>query len=161
MRSLENTYEPFFGLIIDYVRNKVPNAIFVLHETWAYEPDATHGNFIRYNRNQQKMYECLKNCYSEMAVKYQLPMIPCGDVIQEVRKLDQFNREKNGISICRDGFHMDFVYGRYLLACIWAKKLLNITLRDNRFVPELEWQKKQTDKELLKEICKAVDHFEM
>ena len=157
----KDTYEPFLGLIVDYVRRKVPNATFVLHQTWAYEPDSDHGKFIRYDRNQQKMYEALERCYKEMAAKYQLPMIPCGDVIQEVRRLDAFNREKGGISLCRDGFHMDFIYGRYLLACVWAKKLFHITLEDNRFVPKLEWQENQTDIELLQEICKVVDCYDV
>lgn len=155
------TYDPFLGLLIEHVRKKVPNAVFVMHETWAYEPDSNHGCFVRYNCNQQQMYETLRTCYREMAEKYQLPMIPCGDVVQEVRKLDPFNREKGGMSLCRDGFHMNFIYGRYLLACVWAKKLLNITLEDNCFVPKLEWSEKPVDMELLEIIRKAVDDFEM
>ena len=111
--------------------------------------------------SQQEMYEALEKCYKEMAAKYQLPMIPCGDIIQKVRKLDSFNRKKGGISLCRDGFHMDFIYGRYLLACVWAKKLFHIELKDNSFVPKLEGQEKQTDRGLLQEICKVVDCYEM
>lgn len=156
-----DTYEPFLGLMAEYIRKKVPGATFMMHETWAYEIDSDHGNFVRYNRNQQEMYERLNTCYKEMAEKYGMPLIPCGDVIQEVRKLEPFYVPGGGLSLCRDGFHMSWIYGRYLLACVWAKKILGVTLQGNAFVPKTDFPGEEAREELLVVIKDAVDKFEM
>lgn len=151
------TYEPFLGNLIGYIKEKVPGARFVLHQTWAYELDSNHDNFGRYNCNQAEMYEKLSTCYKAMADKYNLPMIPCGDVIQKLRQLEPFHVQTGGISLCRDGFHMSFVYGRYALACTWAKKLLQISLQDNTFIPATEYETVPADENLLALIRKVVE----
>jgi len=155
-----DTYEPFLGLILKYLQNRAPQAKFLLHETWAYEMNSDHGHFLRYDRDQQTMYERLKSCYQEMAQKYQLELIPCGDVIQQVRTLPEFCVQAGGLSLCRDGFHMSYVYGRYLTACVWAKKLAGISLKNNGFVPVSVYSDEQADEKLLAVIRNAVDSFE-
>ena len=45
------TYEPFLSLMCDYLREKCPQAKLYLHQTWAYEIDSPHGNFMRYSRD--------------------------------------------------------------------------------------------------------------
>lgn len=157
----KDTYEPFLGLIISHIRNKVPEAKLFLHETWAYEMDSDHWGFMRYERNQQQMYTRLSSCYKEMVSKYGLELIPAGDVIQNVRTLPEFCVQTGGLSLCRDGFHMSYVYGRYLLACVWAKKLLGITLKNNGFVPKSVFSDEQSDEVLLSVLREAVDKFEM
>lgn len=157
----KDTYEPFLGLMKDYIREKTPQASFVLHQTWAYELDSDHGNFARYHRSQQEMYTRSKSCYEEMAQKYDLPLIPCGDVIQALRKLEPFQYENGGLSLCRDGFHMSFLYGRYALACTWAKKLLGITLRENTYVPVDMSVEENADETLLTLIRNTVDAMSM
>lgn len=131
------SYEPFLGLITEYLRKEAPNAKLLLQETWAYEPDSPHFNFMRYNRDQKLMYRKLDSCYRSMAEKYGWTLIPSGTIIQKIREADgsPFNREQGGISICRDGFHMGWVYGRYLLACIWTRILFGVSLKENTFVP--------------------------
>lgn len=131
-----NTYEPFLGLVLNHIREKAPAARILLHETWAYEINSTHGNFMRYNRNQQEMYERLHSCYTQMAGKYALDLIPSGSVIQAVRKLPEFCVPDGGLTLCRDGFHMSFDYGRYLLALVWCKTILGISPREISYIPE-------------------------
>ena len=157
----KDTYEPFLGWIISHIRKKAPEAKLFLQETWAYEIDSDQWGFVRYERDQQKMYERLSSCYKEMAEKYELGLIPCGDVIQAMRKKPEFCVQTGGLSLCRDGFHMSYVYGRYLLACVWAKKLLGISLEGNTFVPRSVFSEEQADETLLAVIRDAVDSFEM
>lgn len=152
-----NSYEPFLGLIVTHIKEKVPKAKLYLHETWAYELDSTHKNFMRYHRNQQEMYEGLHNCYMQMATKYELELIPSGSVIQKVRTLPEFHVPSGGVSLCRDGFHMSFDYGRYLLACIWLKKLTGTSLKDISYIPESPVLKAVPGKELLGILCDSVD----
>ncbi|HHV59067.1 MAG TPA: DUF4886 domain-containing protein [Clostridiaceae bacterium] len=131
----ENTYEPFLGLITDYLKRQAPESEFMLQKTWAYDINSTHQNFMRYNRSQEEMYERLSKCYADMAEKYGLSLIPCGDVIQNLRKLELFDLRKGGRSLCRDGYHMHFIYGRYALAYTWARVLLGRSLEHISYMP--------------------------
>ena len=131
-----DTYEPFLGQLTEVFRREAPNARLLLQETWAYDTTSTHGGFARYRRSQQEMYQRLRRCYTTMAETYGLELIPCGDVIQQARALPAFCMEQGGRSLCRDGFHMSFGYGRYLLALVWIKTLCGASVQNNTYVPE-------------------------
>ena len=130
------TYEPFLGNLTGYIREQVPGAEILVQETWAYEIDSTHANFPRYHNSQQEMYERLHKAYGEAACRHGLKLIPCGDIIQNLRKLSPFDYEKGGISLGRDGFHMNYIYGRYALALTWYKTITGNSVADNTYIPE-------------------------
>lgn len=130
-----DTYEPFCGLLLGYLKKEAPEAQTVLHQTWAYEADSDHGSFMRYHRDQQEMYQRSRENYRAISGKYGIPLIPCGDVVQNIRRHPEFDTARGGRSICRDGFHMHFLYGRYALACTWAKALLNAPVEDCTYLP--------------------------
>lgn len=153
------SYEPFLELLLDYIRPKAPRVEILLHETWAYEIDSTHGNFMRYHRNQEEMYEKLHGCYTRMATKYSLDIIPAGTVIQRVRALPEFDVAAGGQTLCRDGFHMGHDYGRYLVALVWARKLLQISVKNNTFVPDSEYIEKAPQENLLQILRDAADEL--
>ena len=153
------SYEPFLPLLVDYIKSKAPYAKLYLQETWAYEITSTHGNFMRYNRDQALMYEKLHSCYTQMAEKYQLRLIPSGTVIQRLRQLPEFHVPSGGLSLCRDGFHMSFDYGRYTLACVWLKTLLGIQLEPVDYVPQSINLDHTLDAYLLRTIRCEIDNF--
>ncbi len=144
-----DTYEPFCEFLFGYLKKEAPKAQICLHQTWAYEADSDHGGFIRYRCDQQEMYQRSRSNYRAIAEKYGIRLIPCGDVIQNIRKHPEFETEKGGKSICRDGFHMHYLYGRYALACTWAKALLDAPVRDCSFVPECHETEEVSDPHLL------------
>lgn len=153
-----NTYEPFLGLLVNYLKEKAPQAKLFFNQTWAYEPDSTHGNFIRYNRNQTEMYEKLTAAYKTMAEKYNLPLIPSGELIQKLRTTEYFEYGNAERSICRDGFHLSFLYGRYAVACLWAKKMLGISAMENDFVPAVNFMPyEEADMAIIEMIKNMVD----
>ena len=139
-----------------YLKKEVPEAQIVLQQTWAYEVDSDHGAFIRYNRNQQEMYQRSRDNYHTIAEKYGVSLIPCGDVIQNIRSHPEFDVTRGGRSICRDGFHMHFLYGRYALACTWAKALLNAPVQDCHFLPCSCETKEVPEQHLLSLIRKVI-----
>ena len=151
-----DTYEPFMGILVETFRREAPGARILLQETWAYEHTSTHNGFLRYHRSQQEMYEKLRRCYYAMAEKYQLEVIPCGDLIQTARALPAFDTRAGGQTLCRDGFHMN-LYGRYLLACAWLKKLCGVSVSNNPFVPESGCGVDVVDETLLQLIRDTVD----
>lgn len=148
-----DTYEPFMGIIVDFLRKSAPKAKLFLHQTWAYEKTAAHPAFIRYDCDQAQMYNRLSKCYSAIAKKYGLPIIPCGDAVQTARQKSPFDVDKGGISLCRDGFHMHLVYGRYLLAVTLCRALLGVVVPSD-FVPTNPAQS-AADPELLKVLNAA------
>lgn len=133
-----DTYEPFLGKIVAYFRENAPEARLFLHETWAYEKSSDHESFARYNRDQQEMFDRLQSAYTAMAGKYQLQLITCGEMIQKLRKTPYF-QEEGDRSICRDGFHMHYLYGRYALGCMWAAAIAGVSIKDNAFQPYTEY----------------------
>lgn len=149
------SYEPFLTILTDYFRQNAPDAKLYFHETWAYDTTSPHKNFLRYNRNQQEMYEKLRRNYYAMAEKHSLTLIPSGDVIQAVRATPEFNMEAGGRSLTRDGFHMSRSYGRYLLALIWAKVILGLDASSSRYVPDDEAE--PVEDELLNVLRSTVD----
>lgn len=132
------SYYPYTEKLLDYVRTMRPNAAIWLHETWAYETDSDHELYVRYHNNQKEMYAALKKCYEQIRREFALPMIPAGDLIQALRETKEFDYQNGAPSLCRDGFHMSLSYGRYAVAALWYKILLNGNVMDNTFLPEKE-----------------------
>ncbi len=129
------TYHPYLEYITEYIKRKLPRAEPLLHETWAYETDSLHPDFVKYHQSQHEMYEKLSKAYRSTAKQVGIRLIPCGDVIQELRKKEPFIYGHGGMSICRDGFHMNVIYGRYLLAAVWYKTLTGNSVCNNTYIP--------------------------
>lgn len=133
--GLAETYHPWLESMINYIREKVPRAEILLQETWAYEIDSLHSGFANYGQNQQEMYEKVSAAYREAAAQAGVRLIPCGDVVQKLRTRAPFIYEEGGMSLCRDGFHMNIIYGRYLLAATWYRTLTGRNVCHNSYIP--------------------------
>lgn len=133
--GLEETYEPYLGLLKTFFQRHCPEAVLLLHETWAYELDSDHGAFPRYQCDQEEMFRRLRQCYHHAAQTHHLQLIPTGEVIQRVRKESPFRYHLGERSLCRDGYHLDFVYGRYLAAAVVYSALTGRDIRTNSFSP--------------------------
>lgn len=81
------TFEPYAGTIIDYVKKYAPTAKIVIHQTWAYREDCP---LFKNGLNQQTMFERLVDAYDQLAKKYDLEIVPVGTAIQEARKLPRW-----------------------------------------------------------------------
>ena len=127
--GLPETYEPYLTNLIKYV-SKRSNAKLMLHQTWAYETNAVHTDFPKYDRSQEKMYNALCDAYKKAMEEHDMEIIPVGTAVQISRKT--FSRN----NITRDGFHLDFWYGRYLGACTWYETLYGTSVVGNSYVPK-------------------------
>lgn len=130
------TYNPWLSELAAYVREHCPQAELLLHKTWAYELDSTHDAFVRYHNSQMEMYQKLTFCYQKAAEQIKVRLIPSADVIQEVRQRAGFCYEQGEQSLCRDGYHMQMIYGRYLLGALFYMFLSGRDIRVNMFCPE-------------------------
>ena len=132
------SYFPYIGLLAGEVRARAPQAQLWVHQTWAYELDSSHPAFARYGHNQSAMFHALESAYQQAASAIGAPIIPCGSVIQRLRALQPFDYAHGGRSLCRDGFHMDLLYGRYALAAVWYERLTGRDVRETAFTPLTE-----------------------
>lgn len=129
------TYEPWLEKVIGFFRQECPTAEILLQKTWAYETDSTHEAFSRYHNSQYEMYERLSECYEKAVEKIKARLIPSADVIQKVREEKGFRYSEGEKSLCRDGFHMDMIYGRYLVAALIFSFVTGKDIRKNSFIP--------------------------
>ena len=84
------TFEPFAGNIIDYVRKHAPQAEIVVQQTWAYRADDPR---IRpdgaWGIDQTEMYNRLTANYRDLAKRYGLRIIPTGYAVQLARQNEE------------------------------------------------------------------------
>ena len=156
-----DTFYPYILDISKYVSKLAPSAEQLLHQTWAYEIDSDHSGFVNYDRDQGKMYHSIEAAYKILAERLSLKVIPCGNVIQKLRSYPVFDYGKEGRSLCRDGFHMDLIYGRYALAATWYEFVLKESILENGFIPqklegnEIDTSKIKLIKDIVHEIIKS------
>jgi hypothetical protein len=151
-----DSYYPYIVNLSNYIRQHVPEATQLIHQTWAYELDSAHEHFAFYHNSQKEMYEKLVKCYATVAKELSLGLIPSGEVVQKLRKLSPFDYRNGGKSLCRDGFHMDYVYGRYALAATWYEYVMKKDILNNGYVPPAVDGVVVEDKEL--EVMKQCVH---
>lgn len=133
--GLPETYHPYLENMANYIHQQRPAAQLLLQQTWAYEIDSLHVKFGNYGHSQEEMYQKLSAAYKNAAQLLGVRLIPCGDVIQALRKKEPFLYNQGGMSLCRDGFHMNVIYGRYLLAAVWYRTLTGNSVRNNSYIP--------------------------
>ena len=147
------SYQPYLNDVIAVVKEACPDAKILMHKTWAYEIDATHPCFVRYDNDQQHMYKCLSEAYKKAADDINAEIIPSGDVIQYLRdNTKEFDYKNGGLSLNCDGFHLTGGYGRYAAALTWYCKLFGGKTADVSFVPSL-----CDDENLVNVVKTAVD----
>ncbi len=152
------TYYPFMTNLVAYVREIQVNCEIMIHQTWAYEIDSTHESFERYHFSQKEMFEALKKAYRQVARELDIKVIPFGEVIQAIRQNKNFNYQETGRSLCRDGHHMDMLYGRYALALTWYIYLVSKEVDKIQFQPNMGDGVMMTEDEMdiIKECVKSV-----
>jgi len=127
--GMYETYQPYLTELAAYVRKTCPSAKLYFHQTWAYDVESDHPAFVRYEYNQQQMYDRLTAAACQAAESIDVPVIPVGEVIQALRQ------QNLPVSLVRDGFHLSLGYGRYAAAATWYITVLGGTITDNTFLP--------------------------
>lgn len=130
--GIRSSYEPWLTLLVDTVRAYQPEAQLCWMQTWAYSKDAKHPAYPRYHNDQQEMWDSICSCTRYVQERFKildlrLQIIPCGAAIQNARQT------KLGDTLCRDGYHLNYIYGRYTAACVWYEILTGKDVRFNHY----------------------------
>jgi hypothetical protein len=129
------SYHPYLQKLIDHIRLKLPNTKLWWHQTWAYEVDSTHPHFEKYGYDQETMWDGILKSSRKMYMFGFDEIVPSGLAVQNLRKEKFFDYPNGGMSVCRDGFHMNLVYGRLLVASVWYEKLFGANILSNDYMP--------------------------
>ena len=152
LSGIYETYEPYLSSILTIIKKSQPQAKIFFHQTWAYEQDSKHVDFVRYNNSQNYMFECIKNASNKVSETFNIRLIPTGKVIQTLREtLPIFNYKNTGNSLCRDGFHLSYDYGRYAAAAVWFRTLTGEKVK----IPNVQ----NFDTEILRQILSVVNEI--
>ena len=119
--------------IINYVRETVdPFVKIYWHMTWAYQGNAGHAEFPKYDKNQMTMYNAILNCVQTRIVGNLNVegILPSGTAIQNLRT------SYLGDTLTRDGYHLSYDIGRYTAALTWYKELTGADITDLTVVPK-------------------------
>lgn len=111
--GLANSYSKLDEMIA-IVKEKNPQAKLIWNMTWAYQQDSTHSSFPNYKNDQMTMYNMIIDVVNEVIAPLNFDiMIPCMTSIQNARTSFM------GDTLTRDGYHMDYYIGRYIVGLTW------------------------------------------
>ena len=148
--GIPETYEPYLTNLSQLIKSAQPQAKLYFHQTWAYETDSLHPGFADYRNSQRLMFEQIVSASQQAAKAINARIIPTGTVIQYLREnAAEFDYRNTGLSLCRDGFHLSFDYGRYAAAATWLRTLTDKKLKEIPF--------EDFDTRLLSKIISAVN----
>ena len=140
------TYEPYLGKILNFVKNNSKFKHFGWQETWAYgkNMDWPNNQFAKYNRDPEIMYKKIHECVTQISENYKdLFIINSGDVVKNAFEELKINLYDN------HDFHMNEI-GCYLIGTNFIKLLLGEKVK-NVYVP--------SNDVISKDICKRIFEF--
>ena len=136
LAGIYETYAPFLWSVLEEIRHCCPQAKIYFHGTWAYEKNSSHAGFAFYGRSQAQMHQKIQEALRNVSRDYQLPILNSGKLVATLRRTPFFSYEQDGLSLCRDGFHMSLDYGRYALGLLWYRVLAGETVSGLDFMPD-------------------------
>ena len=116
-------YFPFLTDLMNYVKTNGENhdPKFFLYMTWAYDASSTYKDFPLYNNDQMTMYNAIIDCAYRAAEQAGInTVVPAGTAVQNARTTYL------GQNMNRDGYHMNFEYGRYLVGLTYAAVVFGV-----------------------------------
>ena len=125
------SYEPGLSLMIGYVTALAVDSVRLgFHQTWAYAQDSEHKGFANYNYNQYNMYSSITAAVDKAMHQHRYDLtfyVPSGTAIQNARTTVLANNQTKdkGVNreLTRDGYHLNYTRGRYVVACTWFEVL--------------------------------------
>ena len=121
------SYQPYLNALAAYVRECVPKAKIVVHQTWAYEKDSNRLLNVAKFDTPKEMFAKIEDAYSKAAKDINADLIiPSGKLLD---MLTDSGIEK----VHRDTFHASYGLGRYAIGLLWYTLLTGNDITDNSF----------------------------
>lgn len=128
LSGIYSTYQPYMDNIINYIRQKNPNAEIIFHQTWAYQKTSDHSDFPKYDKDQDKMWNAIEGASKTAAEHASLRIIPNGKAFQNARAT------AIGDNLNSDGYHANTM-GEYLAAMTFLSTITGISADKVSYIP--------------------------
>ena len=131
--GIYQSYEPYLAHLVSYIHNHCsnPDVKIGLYMTWAYDSVSTYNAFRLYDNKTQVMYDSIIRATQRVMTAHpELFIIPCGTAIQNART------SYLGHRMNRDGYHLNYNYGRYIASLSWYRAIFGINPLDVIYHPE-------------------------
>ena len=143
------SYKPYIRSLADYIRQMVPEAKLVIHQTWAYEQDSDALRERMGYENHVDMFNDLQSAYKKASDAINADfIIPSGELFQKILSC-------NVGRVHRDT-HAGLGLGRYALGLLWYSMLTGNSVKDNSFSDfdvEVSSAEIEAAKKCVEEIC--------
>ena len=151
-QSLKGTeyksFSPYLEELVAYIRKMCPKANIWMFETWGYE-DGSKKLASTVFETHEAMFEALKvnyeRLYKEIGAK---GLIPGGEAILLANK-------QGGLSVYRDGYHMSYGFGRYLLGLLFFGTMVGGDPLSDTFC-DFDEEISEEHREIAKQIAASV-----
>ncbi|WP_269523137.1 DUF4886 domain-containing protein [Coraliomargarita parva] len=91
------TYYPYAGELISYIRQYAPSAEIVIHETWSHSIDSYR--FKKWGLHPDDMFARLHAAYGQIGNEYSLRIIPVGTAFQKAKKHPLWNYQPTEMDV--------------------------------------------------------------
>jgi hypothetical protein len=118
--------------IVDFIRQKEPQAQLYWHATWAYEQEHLDENYADTVKDQAQAYAAIVEMVQKKIVARGdfEAIIPCVSSVQNMRT------SYLASSMTRDGYHLSFDIGRYVAGLTWFCTVTGASPEATDWVPE-------------------------
>jgi hypothetical protein len=142
--GVKESYEPHLTFILAKLRELCPTAKIVFHQTWAYAKEHMPFDQGNYGGSRELMKTRIEEAAAWATEKHGLMRILSGDYVAILHEDTAFEK----IAAYRDGYHLSYDYGRYLISLVWAK-FFKLSI-DESFIPS------GTEKSICKRLQRLV-----
>ena len=119
--------------LIAFVRERVPKTTQLYwNMTWAYQGDCENTQFGLYDYDQMKMYTAITQTAQQKIAPLEAftALIPTGTAVQNART------SFLGDTLTRDGYHMNYEIGRYVVGLTLVRTLLELPIDQVTYRPD-------------------------
>lgn len=146
----EESFYPYIYEVVDYVREKLPNAKIYIHQTWAYEHGCPRSFEVTDGKGAEFMLDGIRRAYRRAKDEIGAEaIIPSGELMELLYK--------NGAGkIYRDTFHASLGLSRYALGLLWYKLFTGRSVLNNTF-SQLDEEVSEKDLEIARRCADSLD----
>lgn len=130
--TIDTSSVPYLSQILDSIYANHSNTKVLLYQTWGYRNGAPH---LDYANSFEKMTQAIEKGYQYIAQKFNLSVVPVGNIWKEVRNNSRINLYQD------DGQHPS-VFGSYLVASAFFTSIFKASLNENSYIPNKRARKK-------------------
>ena len=129
--GIASTYSNLSSLVTKVKELADEDTKIVFNMTWAYQSDSTHNSFPNYSNDQMTMYSGIVDAMQKCVVTNENIdiIVPNGTAVQNARN------SSIGDNLTRDGYHLNYDYGRYLAALTYISTLTGRSLENISYKP--------------------------